>query len=160
MDPRFAQYDNLTAYKFVLMKRQELRERLARFLDFINSGDETKGSELIAQSAKFHVPFGKEPLEGLAGYMQILGMMRSAFPDIQWQLEETVVEKDVVAARFTITGTHAGDFLGFKATEKPIRSQAINIYRFSDGKVVDECGLPDMFGIMVQIGAIALPGPQ
>ncbi|KAH7376092.1 hypothetical protein B0T11DRAFT_271580 [Plectosphaerella cucumerina] len=137
-----------------------LRSRLARFLEFINSGDETIGSEVVSDSAVFHVPFGPGALQGLAGYMQILGMMRGAYPDIQWSLEETVVEGQLVVARFSITGTHLGDFFGHKATGRPIRSQAMNLYKFSDGKIVEERGLPDMFGMMVQIGAIEPPAPK
>ncbi|WP_329270870.1 ester cyclase [Streptomyces pseudovenezuelae] len=36
---------------------------------------------------------------------EVLGMMRSAFPDVQWTLEEKVTEGDTVAARFTMRGT-------------------------------------------------------
>lgn len=35
---------------------------------------------------------------------------------------------------------------------------AINIYRFVDEKIVEERGQPDLFSLMVQIGAI--PGPS
>ncbi|RGP71548.1 hypothetical protein FSPOR_3254 [Fusarium sporotrichioides] len=138
---------------------KDLRDKMARFIEFINKGDESIGKEVVSESAVFHVPFGGEPLKGLGGYMQILGMMRSAYPDIQWSLEETVVEKDTVVARFHISGTHQGEFFGFPASGKQVRSQAMNIYRFSDGKIVEEYGLPDIFGMLVQIGAIAVPGP-
>lgn len=130
---------------------------MTRFLEFINSGDEIIGKEVVSESAVFHVPFGSEPLKGLAGYMQILGMMRSAYPDIQWSLQETVVENDTVVARFQISGTHQGNFLGFPATGKQVRSQAMNVYRFADGKIIEERGLPDIFGMLIQSGAIGLP---
>jgi hypothetical protein len=54
---------------------------LHRFTEFINSGDISIGQEVISESAVFHVPFG-ESLKGLDGYLQILGMMCGAFPDI------------------------------------------------------------------------------
>ncbi|KXJ87086.1 hypothetical protein Micbo1qcDRAFT_218334 [Microdochium bolleyi] len=140
--------------------RERLCSRMDRFLEFINSGDESIGQEVISESAEFHVPFGGPPLRGLAGYMQILGMMRSAYPDIQWALHEAVVEDDKVVARFGISGTHRGVFLGFPPSGRQIRSQALNIYRFVDGKIVEERGLPDIFGILVQIGAVSVPGPE
>ncbi|KFA68961.1 hypothetical protein S40285_07002 [Stachybotrys chlorohalonatus IBT 40285] len=139
---------------------KSLRDRIARFINFINSGDKTIGKEVVSESAVFHVPFGGEPLKGLGGYKQMLGMMLSAYPDIQWFLEEAVVEKDVFVARFKISGTHQGKFLGFRASGRQVRSQAMNIYRFADGKIVEERWLPDIFGMLVQIGAIAVPGPQ
>jgi steroid delta-isomerase-like uncharacterized protein len=132
---------------------------LHRFTEFINSGDANIGRETISESAIFHVPFGDEPLKGLDGYLQILGMMRGAFPDIQWTLQETVCEGDKIVARFATRGTHQGPFLGVPASGKVICMTAINIYRFADGKIVEERGQPDIFGLMIQIGAIPGPSP-
>lgn len=136
---------------------QDLQASMRRFVEFINSGDETIGNEVIDESAVFHVPFGDEPARGLGGYMKILGMMRSAYPDIQWTLDQTISEADTVAARFTTRGTQEGGFFGFPASGKRIQMTAINIYRFIDGKIVEERGLPNLFGMMIQIGAIIPP---
>ncbi|KAE8833057.1 hypothetical protein HRS9139_04876 [Pyrenophora teres f. teres] len=94
-------------------------EDLNRFIDFINSGDIDIGKEIVSESAIFHIPFGSGPLKGLDGYLQILGMMRGAFPDIQWTLQETVCEGDTVVARFETKGTHNGFFMGVPPTGKP-----------------------------------------
>jgi steroid delta-isomerase-like uncharacterized protein len=133
---------------------------MRRFVEFINTANETLGNELIASSAIFHVPNQSEPMQGLAGYLAIIGMMRSGFPDIQWTLEETIVEEDKlgagdtrIAARFTMRGTHQGDFFGIPATGKSIAVQAVNFYRISSGKLVEERGQPDLLGLMQQIGA-------
>jgi steroid delta-isomerase-like uncharacterized protein len=130
---------------------------MERFVEFINSGDETIGQEVVSESAVFHVPFSDTPLQGLPGYMQILSMMRSAFPDIQWTLDDTVIEDNRVVAQFTLRGTHEGEFFGVPASGKKIEARAMNIYRFTDGKIVEETGLPDLFGIMLQIGAVSPP---
>ncbi|KAI3573548.1 hypothetical protein IWW34DRAFT_756688 [Fusarium oxysporum f. sp. albedinis] len=130
---------------------------LARFIEFINSGDSNIGKDVISDSAEFYAPFDQKPLRGLDGYLQILDMLRSAYPDIQWTLEETVSEGDNVVARFTTRGTQTGSFLGYPPSGKRIQMTVINIYRFSQGKIVEETGLPDLFGMMVQIGAVKLP---
>ncbi|KAJ6104295.1 hypothetical protein N7523_010615 [Penicillium sp. IBT 18751x] len=134
-----------------------LLQRMHRFVEFINSGDEAIGQEVVSEAAVFHVPFSDQPLKGLSGYMQILGMMRSAYPDIQWTLDDTVIEDDRVVAQFTLRGTHEGEFFGVPASGKKIQARAMNIYRFRDGMIVEETGLPDLFGIMLQIGAINPP---
>ena len=131
---------------------------MRRFVEFINTADETLGNELIADGAVFHVPNRREPMQGLAGYLAIIGMMRSGFPDIQWTLDETIVEElganDIrIAARFTMRGTHQGNFFGIPATGKSIAVQAVNFYRISNGKIVEERGQPDLLGLMQQIGA-------
>jgi steroid delta-isomerase-like uncharacterized protein len=126
---------------------------MRRFVDFINSGDETLAKELISPGAIFHVPGQPQPMQGPQGYLAIIGMMRSGFPDIQWTLEEAVAEGDRLAARYTMRGTHRGVFLGVPATGKPIHVQSMAFYRVSGGQFIEEHGLPDMMGLMQQIGA-------
>lgn len=127
---------------------------MQRFLTFINTASEKLAVELVSPNAVFHVPGRSEPVRGPAGYLEIIAMMRGGFPDIQWKLEEMIVEGDKVAARFTMRGTHQGSFFGVPATGKKIEVQAMNIYRFADGKIVEERGQPDLLSLMQQIGAI------
>ena len=126
---------------------------MQKFVEFINTASEALADELISKEAIFHVPGRPEPMQGPAGYLAIIGMMRDGFPDIQWTLEEMVAESDKVAARFTMRGTHQGPFFGVAPTGKKITVQAMNLYRLSDGKFVEERGQPDMLGLLQQIGA-------
>jgi predicted ester cyclase len=93
-------------------------------------------------------------VKGPAGYLEIIAMMRGGFPDIQWTLEELICERNNVAARFTMRGTHEGSFFGVPATGNKIAVQALNINRLSGGKIVEEYGQPDLLGLMGQIGAL------
>ena len=130
-----------------------------KFVDFINAGSEQTARELVSENAVFFVPGRPEPLKGPAGYMSILGMMRGGFPDVQWTLEETIVEDDRVAARFTMRGTHQGSFFGVPPSGKKIEVRAMNFYRLKDGMIVEEYGQPDLLGLMQQIGAIPSQAP-
>ena len=130
---------------------------MQRFVEFINTASETLAEELISPYAIFHVPGSPEPMRGPAGYLAIIGMMRGGFPDIQWTLEEMVAEGDKVAARFIMRGTHQGTFFGVPPSGKKIAVQAMNIYRVSDGKFVEEHGQPDMLGLLQQIGTVPSP---
>jgi steroid delta-isomerase-like uncharacterized protein len=125
-----------------------------RFVEFINTADEKLAQELISVNAKFYVPGRPEPMQGPAGYLAIIGMMRSGFPDIQWALEETIAEGDKVAARFMMRGTHRGSFFGVPPTGKSIAVQAMNFYRLSDGQFMEEYGMPDRMELLQQIGAL------
>lgn len=136
------------------MTTESNKQVMSRFLEFINTASETLAQELISPDAIFHVPGRADPVKGPEGYLEIIAMMRSGFPDIQWTLEEVIAEGDKIAARFTMRGTHKGPFFGVPATGKPIQVQAMNIYRLSDGKFVEERGQPDLLGLLQQIGAI------
>jgi steroid delta-isomerase-like uncharacterized protein len=132
------------------------RRAMKQFLVFINTGSEALASELISSDAVFHVPGHTEALRGPAGYLAVIGMMRSGFPDIKWTLEDTIAEGDKLAARFTMRGTHRGSFLGIPPTGKKIEVKAMNFYRLAGGKFVEEHGQPDLLGVLQQIGA--MPG--
>jgi steroid delta-isomerase-like uncharacterized protein len=130
------------------------RLAMDRFTQFINTGSEELAVELISADAVFWIPGRPEPMRGIGGYMQILGMMRSGFSDVHWTLEETIIEGDKVAARFTMRGTHDGAFFGVLATGRKIEVRAMNFYTWAGGKIVEEYGQPDMFGLMHQLGAL------
>src|SRR6476646_4239999 len=130
---------------------------MRRFTEFINTASEKLAKELISTDARFHVPGRPEPMRGPAGYLAIIGMMRAGFPDIQWTLEEMIAENDKVAARFTMRGTHRGTFFGVPPTGKPIAVQAMNFYRLSNGQFIEETGVPDLLGLLQQIGAVPAP---
>jgi steroid delta-isomerase-like uncharacterized protein len=133
----------------------EANKRLMdRFVDFINTADKKMAEELVSKQAIFYVPGQPDPLKGPEGYLATIQMMRSGFPDIQWKLEETVVEPNKVAARFMMHGTHKGTFFGLPATGKQISVQALNIYQLCNGQIVQEYGQPDMLGLLQQIGAV------
>lgn len=130
---------------------------MRRFVQFINTADEQLGEELIAPNAEFYVPYQSEPLVGVPGYLKAIEVMRGGFPDVQWTLDEFVVDDEKIAARYTMRGTHDGDFFGVPATGKQIGVQSMNFYDVADGKIVGERGLPDLLGLMQQIGAAPAP---
>jgi steroid delta-isomerase-like uncharacterized protein len=139
------------------MLPQSAESVMNRFVEFINTADEDLAREVISPDAVFHAPSHPEPLRGPAGYMEVIGMMRGAFPDVAWTLEEMVTEGDTVAARFTMRGTHDGEFLGIPASGNKISVQAMNFFYLADGRIVGERAQPDLLGVMQQIGAAPAP---
>jgi len=63
-------------------------------------------------------------------------------------------------ARVRATGTHQGEFLGMPATGKAIRTQAIQIFRFADGKIVESWAARDDLGTLKQLGHLPAPGKR
>jgi steroid delta-isomerase-like uncharacterized protein len=133
---------------------QANRQFMQRFVQFINTADVKLAAALVSSKATFFVPGRKDPVSGPAGYLEIINMMRSGFPDIQWTLEETIVEGDNIVARYTMRGTHQGAFMGVPPTGKQIAVQALNIYRMSKGQILEELGQPDLLGLLQQIGGL------
>jgi steroid delta-isomerase-like uncharacterized protein len=78
----------------------------------------------------------------------------AAFPDAQIVLEDFVSEGDKVAARYTVEGTHRGEFMGVPASGKRVSITAITILRFVDGQCVERWNEANFLGLLQQLGAV------
>jgi steroid delta-isomerase-like uncharacterized protein len=86
---------------------------------------------------------------------------RNAFPDFYWRVEEQMAEGDMVTTRYTLGGTHRGEFFGVPGSGRRIEITGINIDRFDEsGKLVEEWAEYDLLGAMRQMGAIPEPTQQ
>lgn len=122
---------------------------------FFEAQDENKGplaEELCAPGYTAHLPGG--PPMDFEGHSGFGSMFYGAFPDLHHTIEDTVAEEDSVAMRFTLTGTHEGDFMGVLATGRSVIVPATVILQISDGKVTELHGHFDAMGLMGQLGAI------
>jgi predicted ester cyclase len=68
-------------------------------------------------------------------------------------MEEMVAEGNVVAVRWTNSGTHDGEFLGLAPTGKHFSATKINFYYFNDeGKIINDIAAEGMVGILRPLG--------
>lgn len=59
------------------------------------------------------------------------------------------------AHHWTVTGTHAGEFMGHAPTGRQFTIDGISIYRIADGRLVEEHTIWDALGLMKQLGLTA-----
>jgi steroid delta-isomerase-like uncharacterized protein len=83
---------------------------------------------------------------------------RDAFPDLVMRPEMLIAEDDLVAIRWTATGTNTGTGNGLPATGKHVTSTGVTIFRFAGGKIVEEWSTFDMLGLMTQLGLAPASG--
>jgi steroid delta-isomerase-like uncharacterized protein len=95
---------------------------------------------------------GAETIKGEIEYFH------NALSDFAYHVEDQVAEGDKVVTRYTISGTHQGEFFGVPATGKRVEMTGITIDRFAEsGKMVEEWPEYDMLGAMRQMGAVDEP---
>ena len=87
--------------------------------------------------------------EGVKG---LIGVLRTAFPDLKFTIEGQIAEGDQVATRLTVRGTHLGEFMGIPATGKQMAVSGVSIWRLADGKLVNEWVNWDSLAMMQQLG--------
>lgn len=114
--------------------------------------------ELFADDFALHFP--GYPTMDREGFKGLITAFRTGFPDLTVSLEDQVVEGNKVTNRVVIRGTHQGDFNGVPASGKTIEVPAINTMRIENGQIHEIWGLPDVLGLMMQIGAIPMPGAE
>jgi predicted ester cyclase len=86
--------------------------------------------------------------------IQRLIMLRTAFPDMQYTVEDEIVEGDKVVHRLIGHGTQQGEFLGIPPTGKQATWTGIAIYRIAGGKIAERWVNVDNLGTIQQLGAI------
>ena len=109
--------------------------------------DEVAASNLVIHTTS-------QDIRGRDGAKQYVAMMRAAFPDLHFTIEDQIAEGDMVVTRWTARGTHQGNFQGVAATGREIRLMGTDIDRMTDGKVVECWAHVDELGLMRQLGAV------
>ena len=109
--------------------------------------------EILAPNFVDHDPAPDQGpgVEGLKGFFQT---MRSAFPDLKAEPVEVVGTDTHVAMRYTISGTHQGEFQGAAPTGKSFKVSALQLARFEDGRCVERWGSTDELGMLKQLGIL------
>ena len=107
---------------------------------------------------------GVAPIRGLEAAKQALGAFLSAFPDMQFIVDDQLAEGDKVKTRWTGRGTHSGEYRGFPVATsvvppsgRPVTFTATDIYRIVDGKIVEEWNTLETVVILQQIGVVTVP---
>ena len=120
----------------------------------------------VAQVERFFsnefVRHGPQSLEGDVqgpdGFKQLVGMYRTAFPDLQVAFDDQLVAGDLVVTRWTARGTHRGELVGLAPSGRSIAVVGVIIDRFSGGQIAEEWASYDSLGLLQQVGAAPAAG--
>jgi predicted ester cyclase len=121
----------------VLIMNMSNKEIVRRFSDEVwGRGDLTVADEILAVNLIEHNPLPGQAA-GRDGHKQIVGLFRSAFPDLRVTTEDLVEDGDRVALRWKAEGTHHGDLMGLSPTGKRVLLTGIEILRIANGEIVE-----------------------
>ncbi len=76
----------------------------------------------------------------------------SAFPDVNYTIDDILAEGDKTVIRCTMQATHKGTFMGIPATGKQILVKGVEIDKIVAGKIAEAWGFSDSLGMMTQLG--------
>lgn len=81
----------------------------------------------------------------------IFQLFRSAFPDLQVNIEEQIAGEDKVATQVTFRGTHLGDLWDIPSTGRQVTFTGIALDCIAGGKVVEMWHQADFLGLRNQL---------
>jgi len=139
-------------------KSAQYREMAVRYIEAINNDDFDLLAQIVAEDFRDQAQVSGFA-SGLEGAKQAHLMLRGAFPDVHFELEDVLVEGDQVVMRATGSGTHEGSFFGIGPTGKTISWTGTRILRVADGKFVEGINEFDQVGILQQMGIIPAMKP-
>lgn len=133
---------------------------LADFMELVwNRGDAAAVDRFLADEYVIHSDPG-DPWDGAAlsreGYKERLLTSRAPFPDLRFEIAETVADGDRVAITWRMLGTHTGPMGPFPPTGRRIEVQGMTVYYFRDSRITGHRQVVDRFAVAQQLG---LGGP-
>ena len=138
------------------MGRDENKAVIRRFVEEIpNKGNMAAADELLTSGFTVHFPT-LPAIKGAHEFVEIPAAIRTAFPDLVETIEDLVAEGDRVVERFTIRGTHLGEFMGHAPTGKPVSWTGIVIYRLENDRIAECWAKPNFLGLVLQTGAASV----
>lgn len=126
------------------------------FTDLMTGGELAAVDQVYAPDVEFHDAGLPEPVVGRDAVRSLLLGLRTAFPDLDARVLETVAEGDRVVVRWSMSGTHrgAGPAPGMAPTGRSFTATGMDWFRLADGLVVEERSEWDVFGAFRQLGLI------
>lgn len=132
----------------------DLKALVRRWFEEVwNKGREEAIDEMFAEDGVAHGLADETgaPLRGASGFKPFFRSFRGAFPDLEVIVEDAITEGDKVAARCRVRATHAGEGLGFAATQRPVEITGMTFARVRDGKIVEAWNNFDFMGMFQQL---------
>lgn len=151
------------------------KELVKRYFDAMERGALDEATEFWAAEATNQASGrpGQQASHGREAIGRVFRMLRTAFPDRHYQIDDTIAEGDQVVCRMTVSGKFGGtparpamsgpsDWVGVEGTQlvpasgigKPYSVKHIHIFRIANGQITDHWAARDDVGLLLQLGAI------
>ncbi len=107
-----------------------------RFMDEVwSDGNLAAIGELVAMDHVHHL--GDDDLHGPDGVKGAVSWLRSAFPDLHFEIDDLVSHGDRVVVRWTARGTHEGAFADVAPTGRRVAWVGCDWFRLSAGQLTE-----------------------
>lgn len=149
-----------------VMSGEELKAEARRFVEeFYNKRHTKIVYEHLTPNYIYHT--AQPPITpDREGFIQESTALLTALPDLQVIVDDVLVEGDKTVVRWTMRGTHDGDFYGIPPTHKQVAFSGVVIARWVIGgqhegiegrMVVEQWNFADRLSLLQQLGVFPQP---
>ncbi len=135
------------------MTRDQIERILAAQSDAWNSHDAAALSAGHAENSVY-TSMWAGVVEGRDAIEKMLDDWFFAFPDMQYEVDEYIIDRNTVAVFWSQCGTHTGEFSGLAATGRKFQLLGVFLMTFQNGKIVRQKSIYDFTGLLMQIGVL------
>jgi steroid delta-isomerase-like uncharacterized protein len=137
------------------VRAEDNKALVRRWIDEVwNKRNMAAIEDFLAPSYVGHAS-GVPDAKGPEGFRQRHTALSTAFPDFRYTAEDIITEGDKVAVRYTLHGTHQGEFMGIAPTGKEMTWTGMTILHIANGKIQETWLLTDL---VRQLSMISAPG--
>lgn len=125
------------------------------YLNAFNDRDREAMTELLADDVVEHGIH--EELHGVDEILEFLDAHFQTFPDYAGTTEAMVAQDDTVVVRYTVTGTHTGEYRDVEPTGHRVEWTGIAMYRVEDDRIAEIWIEEDRLGLLEQLEVVDPP---
>ena len=120
--------------------------------------------EMVTTDCLIHRPEIPEPIRGIAAFKQVLERILQVYSDFHTTIHDLIAEDDRVVVRLSHRAVNRGEWtsrLGrHDVAGKRVSWLAITIFRFREGKIVEEWVCRDELGMLIELGIVTPSQPS
>ena len=87
---------------------------------------------------------------GLEGMKKHLEDVKKTYPDYTMKIIRQYLDGEYVISEFIMQGTHKGEFIGIKPTNKVLTFSGVDIDRVVDGRIIEHGGATNTFETLLK----------
>ncbi len=123
-----------------------------QYLEAFNEQDHEQMTELLADGVVEHG--AHEELHGVDEILDFLDAHFETFPDYSGTADAVVADGDQVVVRYTVSGTHTGEYRDVEPTGHRTEWTGLAMYRVEDGEIAEIWIEEDRLGLLEQLDAV------
>ncbi len=137
------------------MSTEDNKELVRQYLAAFNDRDRDTLAEVLAEDVVEHGV--SDELHGVEEIMGFLDAHFEIFPDYTGTTEATIAEDDTVVVRYTVSGTHTGEYRDIEPTGHTVEWTGVGIYRIEGDEIAEIWLEEDRLGLLEGLEMVERP---